>query len=287
MIFITGAAGKTGKAIINALMQRECQITALVRSSAQAQAFSGYRNVKIIIGDLQNPKSFESEIPQNTTLYHICPNVSPFELEIGKDLMRIAVKKHFKRFIYHSVLHPHVEAMPHHWLKMRVEEELFKSGLDFTILQPCAYMQNILGNWQEIKAGRYSVPYRTTTKMSLVDLNDVADAAARVIVEPGFENAIFELAGPDPLDQNEIAQHCSSILGTPVAAVEQPRGEWLKNALAKGMSADQSSVLIKMFEYYDQYGFVGNPSILNVLLTHPPTRFSQFLQHTLRSGEIE
>ena len=35
-------------------------------------------------------------------------------------------------------------SMPHHWLKMRVEEKLFASGLPFTILQPAAYMQNVL-----------------------------------------------------------------------------------------------------------------------------------------------
>lgn len=286
MIFITGAAGKTGRAIIHALAHGNNQITALVRTSAQAQTLSGYGNLKILIGDLNNLQIIASEIPQNATLYHICPNVSPFELEIGRQLIRIAQNKKFDRFIYHSVLHPQVEEMPHHWQKMRVEEELFKSGLDFTILQPCAYMQNILGSWKEIKTGRYSTPYKVSAKMSLVDLNDVAEAAARVILDPGYANAIFELAGPDQLDQNQIARYCSSALETPVAAVELSREDWLNNSLSRGMALDQALVLIKMFEYYDQYGFVGNPAVLSMLLTHPPTHFQQFLERTLSTGEI-
>jgi len=43
---------------------------------------------------------------------------------------------------------PPVEAMPHHWQKLRVEEQLFESGLSITILQPAAYMQNVLAYWE-------------------------------------------------------------------------------------------------------------------------------------------
>jgi len=34
--------------------------------------------------------------------------------------------------------------------KLRVEEMLFSSGLDVTILQPTAYMQNILAEWDRM-----------------------------------------------------------------------------------------------------------------------------------------
>ena len=65
-----------------------------------------------------------------------------------------------KRFVYHSVLHPQTEEMPHHWQKLRVEEEIFRGGLPFTILQPCAYMQNVVAYLDDIvMKGRYVVPY--------------------------------------------------------------------------------------------------------------------------------
>ncbi len=54
------------------------------------------------------------------------------------------------RFVYHSVLHPQIEAMPHHWQKMRTEEMLFAAGFELTVLQPTAYMQNILGAWRGV-----------------------------------------------------------------------------------------------------------------------------------------
>ena len=72
------------------------------------------------------------------------------------------------------MLHPQIEAMPHHWEKMRVEEMLFAAGLDVTVLQPTAYMQNILGMARDIVEAGFRVPYPVETPLSLVDLDDVA-----------------------------------------------------------------------------------------------------------------
>jgi uncharacterized protein YbjT (DUF2867 family) len=176
--------------------------------------------------------------------------------------------------------------MPHHWQKMRLEEALFESGLSFTILQPCAYMENILGGWNNITTGKYITPYRTSSRISMVDLSDVAEAAAKVMTQPGFENAIYELAGPEALTQLEVARSLSQALGYTVVAEEQSREDWQRAALSNGMQEAQAAVLMKMFEYYDEYGLVGNPSILHQLLGHSPTSFIKFLERILISGEV-
>ena len=81
-------------------------------------------------------------------IYHICPNVSRDEVAYARAVAAAARAHGVRRFVYHSVLHPQIEAMPHHWQKMRVEEMLFAAGFDLTVLQPAAYMQNILGVWR-------------------------------------------------------------------------------------------------------------------------------------------
>ena len=77
-------------------------------------------------------------------VYHICPNMSPDEIAIGKLVIGEARKVQVEHFVYHSVLHPQTEKINHHWQKLQVEEMIFKSGLPFTILQPAPYMQNLL-----------------------------------------------------------------------------------------------------------------------------------------------
>ncbi len=55
---------------------------------------------------------------------------------------------------------------------------LFASGLEITVLQPAAYMQNILAAWPAVSEGVFRAPYPAGTRLSLVDLDDVAEAAA-------------------------------------------------------------------------------------------------------------
>jgi uncharacterized protein YbjT (DUF2867 family) len=136
MIFLTGAAGKTGHAILAALAKLNAPVKPLVRSEAQAVDIQNIAKFDCITGDLRKLADLESQLDAVDIIYYICPNVAPDELEIGNNLIQMAKKKRISRFIYHSVLHPNIESMPHHWQKMRMEEALFASGLDFTIYSP-------------------------------------------------------------------------------------------------------------------------------------------------------
>jgi uncharacterized protein YbjT (DUF2867 family) len=177
------------------------------------------------------------------------------------------------------VLHPQIEAMPHHWQKMRVEELLFASGLPFTILQPTAYMQNVLASWNQIiENGRYPVPYSPETRLSLVDLEDVAQAAAIVLTEPGHIGATIELVGTRAMSQMEIAQTLADQLGCPVEAEVVSLEEWEQVARSSGLGDYQVLTLIKMFCYYERYGFMGNTNALRCLLQRQPISFAKFVK---------
>jgi len=186
-----------------------------------------------------------------------------------------------QRFVYHSVLHPQVEAMPHHWQKLRVEEQLFESGLAFTILQPAAYMQNVLAQWDSaLDGGEYAVPYSIGTRLGMVDLEDVAEAAACVLTEAGHEGATYELAGPGLLSQNEVAAILGRHMGRPVRACAVSPSRWEASARAAGLGGYQVDTLVAMFAYYDRHGFWGCPQVLEWLLGRPPTAFDAFVQRT-------
>jgi uncharacterized protein YbjT (DUF2867 family) len=187
-----------------------------------------------------------------------------------------------QQVVYHSVLHPQTQSMPHHWNKLLVEERIFASGLPFTILQPTAYMQNLLAYWQTIRSsGRYTVPYPASTALSLVDLRDVAEAAARVLTEPGHIGAIYELVGTLPLTQAEVAARFSAHLGHAVTASEMEIGEWERQARAQGLREYAIQTLIKMFRYYAAYGLVGNSNVLTWLLGRAPASLDDFIRETM------
>jgi uncharacterized protein YbjT (DUF2867 family) len=218
-------------------------------------------------------------------IYHICPNMSPDEVAIGQAAIMAARTAGVERLVYHSVLHPQTEAMPHHWHKLRVEEQLFESGLSTTILQPAAYMQNVLASWEVIVGqGLYPVPYAIETRLGMVDLQDVAEAAATVLTTAGHAGATYELVGVEALSQIEVAAILSRGLGRTVSAEAVPLDVWEHRARGSGLGEPQIEMLVKMFRYYESYGFWGNPGVLGWLLGRPPTSFAAFVERTIREG---
>lgn len=284
MILVTGAAGKTGTHLVRALAERGHAVRALVRREEQVERLKALGAAEAVVGDMTDRRVLARAFSGVSSVYHIAPNMCAEEASIGDAAIAAAVEARTGRFVYHSVLHPQVEDMPHHWLKLRVEEALFKSGLNFTILQPAAYMQNLLGYREAILAeGVYAVPFSIDARQSLVDLNDVAEAAASVLTEPGHENAIYELVSPDAPSARDIAAQLSERLGRPVQAKEIDREDWEAQARAKGLPDYAVNTLMKMFVYYEQYNFLGNSNVLGWLLGRPPRRFAQFLQDTFIS----
>jgi uncharacterized protein YbjT (DUF2867 family) len=286
MILITGASGKTGRSITRMLKNAGVAVRAMVHQAAQVPPLESAGASEAIVGDLQSRADLDRACRGIQAIYHICPNMHPQEAAIARDLLAAAVQAGVERFVYHSVFHPQIEAMPHHWNKMRAEELIFTSGLSYTILQPCAYMQNVLGYWPQISTqGIYPVPYSVDARLSVVDLEDVAQIAANVLVDPGHTGATYELCGPEPLTQVEVADCLSRELGKPVQAVAVALPAWEKQARASGLNDYARQTLIKMFEYYDHYGLVGNPTVLAWLLKRQPTLFADFVQRACAERE--
>jgi len=286
VILLTGAAGKTGRAILQALKSKDAHIRAFVRSAEQASAMKESGVKDVVVGDLRDAFQVAEAVQGVEKVYHICPNVSPDEVAIGENLLAAAKSAQVKHFVYHSVLHPQTQAMPHHWKKYQVEEKIFESGLPFTILQPAVYMQNILAHWDSIiNQGFYSTPYPVETRISLIDLDDVAQAAAVVLTGPGHENAAYELVGTLALTQTEVAEALSEALSLPVSAQEISIEVWEEGARKTGLGDDQVETLIKMFRYYARHGLVGNPNVLAWLLGRPPTSLPAFIAKVVEMRE--
>ena len=165
-------------------------VRALLHRPEQVTSIQDLGTLEIATGDMRDLAVMERAARGAQVIYHICPNVCPDEVAIGQIVIAAARSARTERLVYHSVLHPQTEAMPHHWNKLRVEEKLFESGLPYTLLQPAAYMQNVLAYWNQIvEQGVYLVPYSVEARLSMVDLQDMAEAAAIVLTEPAHVGA--------------------------------------------------------------------------------------------------
>jgi len=283
MILVTGAAGKTGRAVISALVTKEEQVRALVHHDEQTKFVKSVGAEESVVGDMRDANTLARAAQGVRAIYHICPNVNPDEVLIGKTAIAAAQAAGVEHFVFHSVLHSQTEAMPHHWNKLRVEEALFESQLPYTILQPASYMQNVFGGWQGVvEKGVYVVPYSLGCRLSMVDLEDVAEAAAAVLTEPDHLGATYELAGPEALTPTQVAEVLSRNLKRPVRAEQIAFDAWARQAQALEMKTHQIEALLTMFRYYDRHGLWGNPRVLEQLIHRAPTTFDAFVQRMIR-----
>jgi NAD(P)H dehydrogenase (quinone) len=277
MILVTGAGGKTGRAAIRALVAHGAPVRAFIRNPAHEVALAAVGASEIALGAMDDTDAVTRAVRGVDAIYHICPNVSPHEVLFARTLIAAATHSSVSRLVCHSVLHPQIEAMPHHWNKLRVEEMLFSSALDFTILQPTAYMQNSLAEWDRmVVRGIYRVPYPVETRLSLVDLDDVAEAAAIVLTSSGHSGATYELVGTPPLSQTEMAETFGRALNKTVVAQAEAVETWDQRARCTGIDDYARETLTKMFRIYARDGFKGNPNVLGWLLGRPPTSLAAF-----------
>lgn len=283
MILVTGAGGKTGNAILKALKSRGKSARAFIKSSKDYDSVVENGANEIIVGDMMDPAALAQAMQNINAVYLICPNMFADEFEMAKRVIQSAQNAGVEQLVYHSVLHPQVQAMPHHWNKMRVEEFIFSSGMNFTILQPTAYMQNMLAYWEQItENGIFALPYAPESRLSLVDLDDVASVAGDVLGEQVYFGATFELAGTYPLSQHEVAAKFEAVLDRKVRASLMDRDDWRIRMQTK-ISEYAIETLHMMFEYYERHGLVGNPMVLKGLLGRAPTSLEELIERYVKT----
>ncbi len=279
MILVTGAGGQTGRALIAALAQAGLPSRALVRSERSERVVRASGAAEVVTGDLTDGAAVATAMQGVAAVYHICPNFHVHEVAIGAAMIAAARAAGVRRFVFHSVINPQCAAMPHHDDKRVVESLLMESGLDWTVLQPTMYMQSTVIGWESIRAsGTFAPLYAVDRRMGLVDLADVAQAACRVLIEPGWSGGCFELANGEPLSALDMAAAMGARLGRPVQALRGDAQAWAERQRAAGMPEGEVARGLAMFAHYDRYGLPGgNGRVLALLLGRAPRRYAEFL----------
>src|SRR5712672_3980167 len=87
-----------------------------------------------------------------------------------------------------DVIGPNVESV-NGQAHYKIEEHLKKSGLQWCILSPGLFMQNIIGQAASIKNdGKIVQPWPKDLSVALIDVRDTGALGARVLREPGKHN---------------------------------------------------------------------------------------------------
>ena len=284
MILITSAGGKTGKAMIAAFAKSGEPVRALMRRTDQDAQLTAVGASEIFHGDLADAADVAAAAAGCRAIYYICPNMIETEKDIGDNVIAAAKSAGVERLVFHSVLHTQVQALKHHWARLFVEEAIIESGVPFSILQVGSYYQNMLPGWAKmLETGVHAMAYEVEAPMSLVDLDDVSEAALKVLNDPGCANGIFEFCGP-VITLTEKAEILTRILGQNIEARKLPADQAVAHAAHMGVAEFGQDCMRRMFAHYDDHGLVGSPRVLEWILGRPPTDFEAFAGRIASAG---
>jgi len=283
-VLVSGANGRTGRAVIKALVSRGAAVRAFIRKPEQADGLKALGATSVAVGDMLAPDTIAAATKGCDAVVHIGPPMHPDEKLITTHFVTAAMAANVKRFVYYSVMHPLRREVPHHARKLDTEEMVIESGVPYTIIQPIRYMQHLETIWKDVLAtGVHAMPFNTHVKFNVADLVDLADASALAALTPGHIYATYELAGPQSLSQADMAAIISEALKRPITARQIPQDEMAAKAKAAGATDLRIETMRKMNGHYDHSGFLGNANVLRWLLGREPTHFKAYVERLAKA----
>ena len=276
MILLTGATGKTGSATAKALNERGIKFKALIRNEEKREGIESLGG-EVIIGSIENKEAVDQSMVDIETALILLPN-SENQLSLEKQLVDSAKQAGANRIVKMSSIEATPDATsPIPRLHLESEEYIKQSGLNWTMVKPNFYMQNLLASAATIKdQGKIFLPMGEG-KTGMIDTTDVGKVLAKVLSEDGHESMNHEITGPEILSFFEVAEIFTQGLGkqvdyidVPLAAYKETLGQFLTNQW-------HLDAVIDLFKGIADGGIEEKTDTYSNLMGESPKSLSQFI----------
>lgn len=194
-ILITGASGNVSGALLRSLDSTD--VRALVRDAAKAPG-----GLPVAVGDLDVPASLTSAFSGVDVLW-LLTTMGPQAPHQSMNAVWAAKQAGTKHIVRMSAMGAEHDAPTRNGrLHALSDAELVHSGLDWTIIKPASFMQNLIGSVVD------GTLYGATGegRIGMIDVRDIADFAAHVLADPApHAGRTYTLTGPDSFSLRDAA----------------------------------------------------------------------------------
>jgi uncharacterized protein YbjT (DUF2867 family) len=264
-ILITGANGNVSGAMLRHLDTQGVRV--LVRDPAKAP-----QGVPVAIGDLDNPDSLTSVFEGVEVLWLLAP-MGPRAPHQSSNAVWAARQAGVAHVVRLSAIGAAYDAPTRNGrLHALSDAELAGSGLNWTLIKPAAFMQNLIGSLVD------GVLYGATGegRTGMIDVRDIAEFAVHVLSHPApHAGRTYTLTGPASISLRDAAAQVGAVYQplTPAQAYEAMRQAGLDESIAS-MGAEYAST------YSTGWGDYVTTDFADVL-GHAPRSFAQFAHDQL------
>jgi uncharacterized protein YbjT (DUF2867 family) len=216
MILIVGASGRLGRVVAQRLLVQGKAVRAMSRDP-HSLANLRRQGAEVVSGDLRDPANLlqacqgvDQVLAAAHALVGKCDN-NPHTVDAlgNRQLIDAAKAMGVKHFVFVSVQNASPNSSLEFFrIKYHTEEYLRASGLNFTILRPCAFMElwtDLIGK-PIIEQGKITIFGRGNNPINFVSVEDVARIACIAPDDSFTRNQVIEVGGPANLTMNQVAE---------------------------------------------------------------------------------
>ena len=253
MILVTGATGRVGYRLLEALADTDADVTAMVRVEAQAADLPGTPRHVVASFDEPPPAAVLREFDRIFLLSPEHEEQAALETVFTDAIAAAGHRPHIVKICPDGFQDPDCEVrfmVSHRQVAMHLDA----LGLPVTYLASAMYMENLIDSAESIRrTGTIAAP-AGKGQVGWIAAADVARAAARVLTSPGHENATYVLTGPEALAYPDVAARFSAVFAWQVDYADQAPRQARELMLANGLAPWEADGNLERFEWIRQGG---------------------------------
>jgi uncharacterized protein YbjT (DUF2867 family) len=293
-IAVIGATGNTGSVVAELALENGHDLRAVVRNPDAGENLA-LRGAEIVTADLDDHVDISSALTGVDAVYYCSPLPvgydKPFTVERsrGRNLIDAAQSAEIKHFVLLSAMGP--ETAPGVALiesKRSIEGDLATSGLEYTILRPSMFMDNVAMAGPDALLGiGLTWPFSESALIQPIAVADIAQIAFQAMTS-GPRNRSFDLVGPEALTFPQIANELGRAMGSEVRFIAISDEVFIEHAGAAIGSTKVAEAIAGAYRLWERDGSgTGDASILEHEFDVSLTRFQDYAAKLVETWKRE